>query len=218
MSHRLEVDSVILEFNNKRVLSDIYLKSETGKVTGILGRNGSGKTSLMNIIFGELNPINKSVRIDNKTLLGSRRNQKDINYLPQYNIVPDNYTFTKVINDFDLNIHQFIELFPEFEKLSSVKFRELSGGMKRILEIYVILKSKAKFSMLDEPFSHIMPKHVKTIKGLIVEVSKTKGVIITDHLYNDILEISNEIYLLNNGKISKIEDYHDLQKKGYINT
>jgi ABC-type sugar transport system ATPase subunit len=52
MTNILEVDSILLEFDLKRVLQDVYLKSETGKVTGLLGRNGSGKSCLMKILFG----------------------------------------------------------------------------------------------------------------------------------------------------------------------
>ena len=54
MNHTLEVDSIQLAFNNRRILSDIYLKCETGKITGLLGRNGQGKSCLMKIIYGTL--------------------------------------------------------------------------------------------------------------------------------------------------------------------
>jgi len=64
MKHQLEADSVFLEFGNHRVLSDVYLKCETGKITALLVRKGNGKYSLMNIIYGNLNPNSKSVRFD----------------------------------------------------------------------------------------------------------------------------------------------------------
>ena len=60
----LEIDGVQLELNFVKVLSDIYLKVETGKVTGLLGRNGTGKSCLMQVIFGHLEPQNKSIRIN----------------------------------------------------------------------------------------------------------------------------------------------------------
>ncbi|MDE3743987.1 ATP-binding cassette domain-containing protein, partial [Maribacter polysaccharolyticus] len=69
MINILELDSVILEFGRKLVLHNVYIKSETNKITGLLGRNGSGKTSILDIIYGELIPINKSVRINNKVIL-----------------------------------------------------------------------------------------------------------------------------------------------------
>lgn len=63
MKNILEIDSVILEYGLKRILQNVYLKTETGKITGLLGRNGSSKSSLMKILFGELNPSNKSIRL-----------------------------------------------------------------------------------------------------------------------------------------------------------
>ena len=65
MKHTFEADSVQLEFGSKKILSDVYLKCETGQVTGILGRNGEGKSCLMNIIYGSLKPQNKSIRFNN---------------------------------------------------------------------------------------------------------------------------------------------------------
>ena len=64
MHHKLEADSILLEFETRRILSDIYFKCETGQITGILGRNGQGKTCLMNIVYGNLNPTSKSGRLN----------------------------------------------------------------------------------------------------------------------------------------------------------
>ncbi|MHC2993727.1 hypothetical protein OB13_19890, partial [Pontibacter sp. HJ8] len=65
MIHKLEADSIQLEFDGRRILSDIHLKCETGGITGLLGRNGQGKSCLMKIIYGSLT-CEKSVRIDNR--------------------------------------------------------------------------------------------------------------------------------------------------------
>jgi len=63
MKDTLEIDSVILEFGSQRILQDIYLKCENWKkLIGLLGRNGTGKSCLLKIIFGELEPNNKSLR------------------------------------------------------------------------------------------------------------------------------------------------------------
>ncbi|WP_435314560.1 ATP-binding cassette domain-containing protein [Cellulophaga fucicola] len=62
----VEIDNVELFFGQKIILSAIYLKGETGSVTGILGKNGCGKTSLLKILFGNLSPKNKNIRIDGK--------------------------------------------------------------------------------------------------------------------------------------------------------
>ena len=96
MTNLLEVDSVILEFDSKRVLQNVYLKSETGKVTGLLGRNGAGKSCLMKIMFGELIPNDKSIRINGNALVTSDRSPKDLRYLPQKRFVPNSLTIKRV--------------------------------------------------------------------------------------------------------------------------
>ena len=73
MMNSLEVDSVILDFGMRRILQDVYLKCETGRITGLLGRNGTGKSSLMKIIFGKLRLSSSSVRLNNKSLVRASR-------------------------------------------------------------------------------------------------------------------------------------------------
>lgn len=167
MIQTLEVESVILEFNNKRVLQDVYVKCETNGITGILGRNGAGKSSLMNIIFGKLTPLNGTVRINNQVLMGHSRKSSDIMYLPQFDFIPKQLKLKRIFKDFNLEFLTFVNDFPEFEKYYNSKIGLLSGGERRIVEIYLILISNTRFCLLDEPFSHVMPLHVDRIKNLI---------------------------------------------------
>ena len=216
MKHSLEVDSVILEFDTKRVLQDVFLKIETGKTCGILGRNGTGKTCLMNIIYGELKATNQSIRLDGKAYFNGFRDPFTLRYLPQHKFIPGNLNIKRVFKDFDLNISEFLEYFPDFEKHYNNKIKQLSGGESRIIEVYTILVSKTKFCMLDEPFSQVMPVHVEKIKTLINAHKKNKGIIVTDHLYEHIIDICDEIYAIMNGKTYLLKDTSDLVKLGYI--
>lgn len=216
MKHALEVDSIILEFDTKRVLQDVYLKSETGKICGILGRNGSGKTCLMNIVYGELKTMNKSIRLDGKAICDGYKNPKTIRYLPQFNFIPPHLKLKRVLKDFDLDFEKFVGYFPDFDKYYDTKLYQLSGGERRIVEIFTILASDTQFCMLDEPFSQVMPVHVDTIKQLISQEKANKGVIITDHLYEHIIDICDEIYVIVNGKTYLIDSRDDLIKLGYI--
>jgi ABC-type multidrug transport system ATPase subunit len=216
MTHILEVDSVILEFNSKRVLQDVYMKSETGKVTGLLGRNGSGKSCLMKIIYGDLLLTDKSVRLNGKSIDKEYRSPRDIRYLPQRQFMPKFLTIKRIFEDFELDFSDFKNEFPEFEKFYKSKLKNLSGGEQRIVEIYAILASKTKFCMLDEPFSQVMPLHVESIKNLILREKKYKGIIITDHLYKDIIEICDNLYVINNGKTYLTKSVQDMVTLGYI--
>lgn len=212
----LEIDSVILEFGLKRVLQSVYVKSETGKITGLLGRNGSGKSCLLKIMFGELIPNDKSIRINGHHLATTYRSPKDLRYLPQTEFIPRSLTVKRVFSDFELNFDDLVAHFPEFAKFYSSQLRNLSTGERRIIEIYTILVSQSKFCMLDEPFSQVMPIHVDTIKQLIVREKQNKGIIITDHMYRHIIDICDDLYTISNGKTYLTKSLDDLEALGYI--
>jgi len=215
MTNILEIDSVILEFELKRILQNVYLKSETGKVTGLLGRNGTGKSCLMKVIYGELIPSDKSIRINGYSILNGHRSPKDLRYLPQFRFIPKSLTIKRIFRDFKLDFMDLILTFSEFEKYYKTKLKNLSAGERRIIEIYTILVSKTKFSMLDEPFSHVMPMHIDKIKKLILREKKNKGIIITDHLYKDIIDICDNLYVIKDGKTHLTKDIQDIGALGY---
>ncbi len=216
MINTLEIDSVILEFGSKRVLQNVYLKCETGKITGLLGRNGSGKSCLMNIMYGELIPNDKSIRFNGKSFIDNKRNPQDLRYLPQFSFIPKSLSIQNIFADFGLDFSDFETLFPDFKSFFNVKLRNVSGGERRIIEIYTILASNTKFCMLDEPFSQVMPIYIDTIKNLIVREKQNKGIIITDHLYKHIVDICDDLYVINNGKTYLTKEISDLEKYEYV--
>jgi len=215
MTNILEIDSVILEFDSRRILQDVYLKSETGKITGLLGRNGTGKSCLMKILFGELVPTDKSIRINSDSLFTSYRSPKDLRYLPQTEFIPKSMTIKRIFSDFNLDFNDLILFFPELEKFYTSNLANLSGGERRIIEIYTILASKTKFCMLDEPFSHVMPVHAETIMKIILREKANKGIIITDHMYKYIIDICDDLYIINEGKTYLTKSLEDIETMGY---
>lgn len=217
MKNKLEIDSVILEFGEKRVLQDVYMECETGKITGLLGRNGCGKTCLMNIIYGPLIPQNYSVRINGKALLKATRSKKDMRYLPQFRFIPESLTIKRIFKDFGINFSSLLDYFPEFTNYQHTKLLNLSVGERRIIEIFIMLASDTKFCLLDEPFSHIMPVHIEKIKQLILKEKDRKGILITDHLFEHITEISDFIYLIKNGKTFPVNSKEEIKELGYSN-
>ena len=211
----LEIDNVELNFNSKRILSGIYLKAETGRVVGILGSNGCGKTSLLNIIFGNIQPKYKLVRIDKKPVLKPLYLTKLVKYLPQHTFLP-NLKLPSIFKLFHVDWEDFILHFPAFSKYKKTKINRLSVGEQRIVEIYLILKSNSEIVLLDEPFSHISPLQIEKIKQLISIEKLEKIIIITDHLYSHIIETSDEIYLLKNGCSKKIDKLNELEDYRYL--
>ncbi|NRD22978.1 ABC transporter ATP-binding protein [Winogradskyella litoriviva] len=211
-----ELDNVELYFKNKRILNGIYLKAETGKVTAILGRNGCGKSSLLSIAFGTLQPKYKLVRLNSKPLLKPLYKTEIAKYLPQYNFLPNDLKLSFIFKLFQLDWSLFIQKFKVFSSFKHYKIKTLSGGERRIIETYIILKTKSSIIFLDEPFSHLSPLHIELVKQLIAEEKKDKIIIISDHMYQHIIEVSDTIYLLKNGTTKKIEQLTELEDYKYL--
>jgi len=212
----IEIDNVELYFKEKRILNGIYLKAETGKVTGILGSNGCGKSCLLNIIFGELKPKYKLIKIDNKPILKPLYLTKLVSLLPQHNFVPNSIKVKSIFKLLKVDWNKFTSCFETFSKYENMRMRQLSGGERRIIETYLILKRDSKIVLLDEPFSHIAPLYIETIKTIIEEEKQHKIIIITDHFYSDLIDTSDVIYLLKNGCTKLIDDIKELEDYKYL--
>lgn len=217
MKHILEVDSIQLEFWGKRILSDIYFKCETGSITGVLGKNGQGKTCLMNIVYGNLTSSDKSVRFDNVSISNAFKRTDLLTYLPQKNFIPGFLSLKRIFLDFSLSFKDFVNYFPEFKENENTKIRKLSGGQRRLVEVYVIIKSKSQFSMLDEPFSHLMPLQIEKINEILSDEKLKKGFLITDHMYKHILDICDNVYVLTDGRIQLTKSIEEIKMLGYLN-
>jgi lipopolysaccharide export system ATP-binding protein len=215
MIHTLEADSILLEFGLKRILSDIYLKCETGTITGLLGRNGQGKTCLLNIIYGSMEPVSKSIRFDGKSVFNAFKQPHLLSYLPQFNFIPRSLTLKRVFSDFQLDYAGFETHFPEFRDRRQSTIKDLSGGQRRLVETYTIIKSKSRFALLDEPFTHLMPLQIEKIKELLLAEKSRKGFIMTDHLYRDVTDIADRLYILSDGKTHLATGINDIEKFGY---
>lgn len=213
----LEIDSVELEYNGKKILYGIYMKLERGKITGILGRNGSGKTSLLRILFGDLQPKYKSIRYNGKYLSRPLYTTGKISYLPQHPLLPKDLNMKRAFALFNVPWLQFINIFESFQEYGETRIKDLSSGEIRVVETYLILMSNREIILLDEPFSFIAPIYIEKFKTLILQVKKKSIVVLTDHFYNDILAVSDTVYLLKNGCSKKVEDRKALKGLGYIN-
>lgn len=216
MIHTLEADGIQLDFGIRRILSDVYLKCETGKITGLLGRNGEGKTCLMNVILGTLNTSSNSVRFDGRVIRKTGKHPNLLRYMPQFNFIPKELSVKKVLDDFGLAAADLENRFPEFRSRRDLKVNQLSGGQWRMLELYIIVKASSLFAMLDEPFTHLSPVQIENITHFLLEEKENKGLLITDHMYNHLLDISDTVYLLKEGKTYVTKTVADLEELGYL--
>ncbi|MFY0601074.1 MAG: ATP-binding cassette domain-containing protein [Cyclobacteriaceae bacterium] len=212
---QLEVDSVNIRFDDRKILSDIYLKVESGEVTGFLGRNGCGKSTLLKVIFGSLRGESQSVRLDGKYEQTPFQSTK-VKFLPQDGLFPEFLTPAKAISLYQSDLSRLIQE-EEVAGHLNMKFSELSGGIRKYVETLILLFSPCKFILLDEPFSFIAPVLVEKLIPIIREISATKGVLLTDHQYRSILEVSDKVYLLREQSIYPVSGEEELKDLGYTN-
>ena len=214
---KLHLDSAIKTFGNHQILNNVFLECKTGDIIGLLGRNGSGKSTLLKIIFGTTRADFKFLKVNNHILKSSKEITKFISYLPQETMLPKEYSIKTLLHIFAGK--KGIKKAEEntfLKKLLATKAGNLSGGEQKIIEVFMVFNSNSKFVLLDEPFKGVSPINRGFIKELIQENSKNKGIIVTDHDYSSILEISNEIQLLDNGNLKKISCKEDLIQYGYL--
>jgi ABC-type multidrug transport system ATPase subunit len=216
MKHKLEVDSIKLEFGLRQILTDVYLKCETGSISGLLGRNGEGKTCLMNIIYGSLKTSNKSIRFDDISVSNPFKRPDLLTFLPQFNFFPGFLSVQRIFSDFNISFLDLKNYFPEFGETEKSKINNLSTGDRRLIEIYVIIKTKSQFSILDEPFSHLTPLQIQRVSEVLLASKPTKGFLITDHLYEQVLAICDQLYVLTNGKIHLSNSVAEIRSLGYL--
>jgi ABC-type multidrug transport system ATPase subunit len=217
VNHTLELDSIQKHFDFKLVLSDVYLKCETGEIIGLLGRNGSGKSTLLKIIFGILDADFKFVRIDGVIKSSTSDLFKEISYLPQDNFIPNNFSVKKAIA-LSTTEENFKDFYDDemIESIKHKKINHLSGGELRYLEIKLILFNSSKFALLDEPYNGLSPIMIENINNLILENSARKGILITDHNYENVIKISSRLVLMKEGKTFHLKDKNELVDKGYL--
>lgn len=217
MSSYLEVDSIRKSFGDKQVLTDIALKCQPGDIIGLLGRNGTGKSTLLKIIFGTLYTDYKFIRVNDKILNQPYKSKNIVVYLPQDDFLPKNITVSKVIDIYSKgrNHKEFLED-EIISKIYKTKIRNLSGGESRYLEVKMLLNLDSIFVFLDEPFNGISPLHVELIKTMILNKAPKRGIILTDHDYRNVLDIGNKFYILFDGGLKSIKTKQELIYWGYV--
>lgn len=214
MKHLLEVDDVSLSYERHRVLSDVYFHIQTGLVTGLLGSNGSGKSSLLKIAFGTLAGQSRSVRIDGKPMQALTPR---IRYLSQHTFLPPHLKATACLRLFGVEEGALYRHFPELRAVfEQTRVANLSGGERRLLEIMLILLSECDFVLLDEPFAQLAPIYVDRVLEVMRSEGSRKGVLLSDHDHHRILAESDTCYLLRDGKTHPVASSDELARFGFI--
>lgn len=216
----LEIKNLNKSFKKKQILKNLSFEFRTGETNVIFGRNGSGKSTFLKLIYGTLKADSLDLIIDgelikdNNVILDNR-----IGYLPQDNFLPKQFKVSEIIlmyfNDGDKQDKIFYA--PRINNIQNRKIGQLSLGERRYLEILLLGNLNHKFLLLDEPFSMIEPLFVEIIKNFLNTLKQSKGIVLTDHYYEDAMQIADKIYLIKDGNKIKIDEKNDLIIHGYLN-
>ncbi len=211
----LIVNKISKAYGSKQVVRDISLTIKRGEIIGLLGPNGSGKTTIFYIIVGLVKSDSGSILSDKVDISNSpiySRGQMGISYLPQEASifrgmnVEDNLLSIIEITEPEKNKQEIIlqSLLNEFDinHVRKSKSIVLSGGERRRLEIARTLASNPKYLLLDEPLTGIDPVSIEEIKTIIKKLKeKNIGILITDHNVRETLKIVDRVYIVNEGAI-----------------
>lgn len=217
--HLLEIDSVLKTFGSWQLLTDVYLKLETGSITALFGRNGVGKTVLMKILYGTMKADRKFIRIDEQRVLKQPfMHPGVISYLPQDHFTPKHIALQEVVSAYLDN--EAIDLYFQDDEIAQrfkkTKMGNLSSGERRYLEIKLLLLNDTHFVLLDEPFNFLSPVLIEKVKKIICAQTATKGFLISDHNYRYALDICSKIMLLDDGALKTLTAKEGLVEQGYL--
>jgi ABC-type multidrug transport system ATPase subunit len=194
------------------------MSCRTGEIVGLLGRNGCGKSSLLRLLFGTLRGDSRVIRIDNCYRESLYFDRKTIALLPQENFLPLNLKVERCIRLFlaDAGARETVLGDEQVHKCLNTQISDLSGGERRYLELLLILSLNRAFFLLDEPFSELDPVYSEKMTDILRSHCRSSGIIITDHDYRNICEVSDRLLLLKDGVLYPVLGQEDMKRWGYL--
>ena len=200
----LEVSSIYLYRNRKQVFKDFSLNLKNSEIILLEGENGVGKTSLLNMVSGLINPDKGFIKIGRKSIieLGNQKKKK-ITYIPDKNCLKenlsvnenlkiwlklsnlkvDNNSYQKALNAFSLN------------NIQETLVKSLSHGQKKKVALTKLLFSKSKLWLLDEPLNGIDTKTITILKKIMSRHIRENGSILFSSHVQLNLKLTKRIFL-----------------------
>lgn len=221
---KIEVKNVTKKFKNEVVLNDVSVSFESGKIYGLIGRNGSGKSVFLKLLCGFYTSnsgviLYDGVDITNNNIFppNTRALIEKPNFLPELTGM-DNL---KLLASIQNNIKED-EIVETLEKLGlenekDKKYRNYSLGTKQKLGIAQVLMENPEVIILDEPLNGIENKMAQKIRKILQsEKEKGKLIIIATHIKDDIEQLADELYEFDDGKINLYSNSSNFVNKNKV--
>ena len=217
MSVVLEYKSVNKSFGEKQVLKNVNLKVESGKIVGLLGKNGSGKSTMFKLANDLLTLSSGEVLVDGKII--SPETKKVVSYLPERTYFDSSLKVSDTLSLFetfyeDFNREKTEKLLEELQLDKNMRLSKMSKGMKEKVQLVLVMSRNAKIFILDEPLGGVDPASRDYIlKTILKNFNKEATLFISTHMIADIETILDEVVFIDDGEIVLHEDANKLRKK-----
>ena len=213
----LECKHLYKEFDKKEILKDINLKIPRGKIIGLLGKNGTGKSTLIKLINDLLTPTSGDVLINGEK--PGVKSKEIIAYLPERTYLDKEMTVSQAIEYFaefykNFDAKKAVELLKKLDLDINKKISKMSKGMQEKLQLILVMSRSAELYILDEPLGGVDPATRDYILDTILSnFSEGASVIISTHLISDIERILDEVIFVDKGKIILTSSADELRNK-----
>ncbi len=213
----VEFENVTLAYGNRIILDNISFTINEGQIFGMLGPNGVGKSTIFNLIVGNLSPKYGKIKIDGEDVsqypIYLRTKKFKVGYVPQHGgffhdlTLHDNLKAISeiVIDDKNMRQEKIDYLLSKFEleNIKNIKAKFLSGGQKKKLVISLSLLSDPKVLLLDECFAALDVMTIKMLQQIIVNLQSENRITICicDHQARDLLSCVDVAVVLSDGKV-----------------
>ena len=213
----VEFKNLSKNYGTKQALVDVNIKFEKGKIYGLLGPNGSGKTTMIKIINDLLQPSGGEILVNGKE--PGIESKKIISYLPERTYLNMNMKVSELIQFFkdfcdDFDEEKATKLLEKLKINKTDRLKNMSKGTKEKVQLIMVMSRKAELYILDEPIGGVDPASRDYILDTILtNFNEGASIIICTHLIADIEKILDQVIFINQGKIVLNEDADTIRNK-----
>lgn len=201
----LKVSKLNKSFDKKQIIKNVSFNINKGKIVGLLGKNGSGKTTVIKMINGLLTIDGGEILVCGEKV--GAKSKALVSYLPERSYLENNQTISQIFDFFgefyaDFNRVKAEELLKELELDLSMSLLKMSKGMKEKVGLILTMSRKAKLYILDEPLGGVDPSTRDNImKTILKNFDDDSAMLITTHLIYDVEKILDEVIIIDKGEI-----------------
>lgn len=211
----LEFTNVTKSYGNKQALNNVNFTLERGKIVGLLGPNGSGKTTIMKLINGLIQPTSGTVLINGAA--PGIESKKAISFLPDRTYLNN---WMKVRDTFDM----FGDFYADFDRVKaedmlkslqidgSAPLKSLSKGTLEKVQLILVMARKAQLYLLDEPIAGVDPAARDYIlRTILNNYGEDSTILLSTHLITDVEKIFEQVLFIKNGQIDLQGNVDDIR-------